>query len=196
MVARIGLSMFGFQPWYEPLDSAFAPCSVKILRMSSASLSLSSSTRPRCSEQVTILPFSNFTRARFDDVSTVPSKSFDIPMTPLGYLAMASSMFLKVLLSITSAGISAASIEMARSGSVSAYCSFVAVLYSSTNFFILSALSAGTTTVANDSLGMALRKLPPLIVARRTPNFCAVMISRVFMSLLALPLPRLMSMPE
>jgi hypothetical protein len=51
-------------------------------------------------------------------------------------------------------------------------------------------------TTANDSRGIALRRLPPFKVAMRKPNSLPASFKKRFMILLAFPLSRLMSTPE
>ena len=188
--------MFGFQPGYEPVDSALAPQLSNTLRISAASSSLLASTKLRCNEAVMIWSPSNLTIAKFEDVSTVPSKSFDIAMTPLGYLATASIKLAIVCLSMTLAGISAATMLMLISGSTAANCSFTRASNSATNAANSSALFSGTVTVTNDSRGIALRKLPPWMSAILALNFSVAFNNKAFITLLALARPKMMSMPE
>ena len=180
------------------MSAVFAPASSNTAFILNPSSSFAESTELRIRQAAEIVFFlaSDFTMARLVDVSTSPAMLSLMRITPLGQATIAAVILSWSFFEITFLGLFTSSSVTASVGSVTESSALITSVKSSislTKLFVLEFLTASTPKA---SRGMALRKLQPSNSASFTPSFSCAAFNKRKNTLIALPLPSGMSIPE
>ena len=157
----------GCHPGYSFSIFTLAPANKNTLSTCEQTQAFRLSDELRIKSFTSVFSGEECTIARFKELSTVSGKSANMLITPFGH---PSTAFIKS--SCTSSGISVLGISVFSAlklidSSIPANSTLKSFSYSFTKSSKSSTNCSGIVTTANDSRGIALRKVPPFTLAKR-----------------------------